>query len=116
MFTTNQADLLYQGKRIFTAPADLEIAEAFNNKVLVFYETYKILFTPENEENINRNIMMINSDGNIIWRIENTLKDEGNTYADLYKIDGLWKAYLYRGYRYDLDIETGKISNPMFVR
>jgi outer membrane protein assembly factor BamB len=77
---------------------------------------------------INRNVVALNPDGEIVWTIEQSrnvyatgdLNDQtivANPFVSLGVLDGGRVVVCdLGGLTYDLDIETGKLSNPIFTQ
>ncbi len=64
-----------------------------------------------------RNIFCYDKDGAFIWQIEPpTLGRKGSGYLSIMYNKELDKVFAFSWVRYDLDIETGKISNPEDLR
>ncbi len=67
---------------------------------------------------VNRNILMIDFDGQILWRIASD-EDYYNpwTVVGQKKSDyPAWIASTRYGYQYSLDVNTGALSNGIFMR
>lgn len=71
-----------------------------------------------------RNIIALDKNGNFLWRVEsplhkNDMRTEGyaNVFFNVYvSEDGVLQASLWGGFQADIDLETGKLSNPKVVR
>ena len=97
-------------------------------KELVYYveEDKKKLFISYNVDDVDilddmpitRNIWCFNKKtGERLWVIEQEKRNTPNTYGGaVFCSDGALRASAIGGITYDLDPETGKISNPVFTK
>jgi len=108
-FSAKDNQLFFDGHFIYQAPIKLKILESFEDKVLVFYKGYDL---PQDApiEDINRNILMVRQDGEILWRIENRVEME-HPFTQISKRDGRWIAIGFYDYGGDLDLEDGTLHN-----
>lgn len=90
-------------------------------KILVLFDNYD---HPEDDPNFGRNIVAYDARGNELWRIEDarvmvpgrTLDKVPQFYTGLRESqDGKVHAWVL-DWRYDLNTETGAISNPKYFR
>ncbi len=123
----NDKNIYFDNHEIFVAPAEVlqVLTDVFDEKAVVFYNGQELfpefdgppaLRPPlENRELhslINRNIVLIDKEGKIVWRIENDspgLDPYGYVKANR---DG-WQVKRDDGFLYDLEMNTGKVSNPV---
>lgn len=130
MISIFEKAILYNNKEIYDALAPIRITHIFNYKILLLYNSNglippyadpygdKKIISPEHLEMVNRNILMLDFDGQILWRIASDEdyynpwtvvgQDEGNPQA--------WFASTRHGYQYTLDVNTGALSNGIFMR
>lgn len=73
--------------------------------------------TGEDYPEIKQNVIAVNNDGSIRWRIEKA-PEEGyyDAYAGIFDVDGELRAYNLSGMNYKVDKETGKVSDGRFVK
>ena len=92
-----------------------------SDRVIVVFD---VLAFPEEDPDAGRNVFAFDRSGKEIWRIEDAeVKVKGRTvdkvsqgYTDIeHAEDGELFAWVLE-WRYDLDPETGKISNPKYFR
>lgn len=128
-FTSNGSKLMFNNVVVYQAPGYVEIEHQFNDKALVLYrpghlydsgpgDQYKSLESEELWKKVSRNVLMIDKDGNVLWRIQNhNYKNTPDAYlwARVHE-DGTLIAYSNTGYRSKIDIETGKILDSDLVR
>ena len=108
-FSVKDNQLFFDGHLIYQAPAELEILEISSDKALVFYKGY---YAPENAslEDVNRNVLMVRQDGEILWRIFSRAERD-NPITQIYKEDEGWIAIRFNDYGGDLDLEDGTLHN-----
>lgn len=88
----------------------------YEDKFLICYNVYKLPDLMGYEP--YRNIWCFHKDGKLLWRIQQDAEDK--KYCDIYsgvfieRDTGKLKAATGFGMVYDLDIETGAVSNPDF--
>ena len=92
----------------------------FHNKILVRLDTLGRKDINLSEK--NRNVFCLNKIGKIIWQIE----DADNFRTDSKKTDSPFVGWIIKGdivritnwnsFAYDLDMETGKLSNQKFTK
>ena len=108
-FSAKDNQLFFDGHLIYQAPIKLKILESFEDKVLVFYKGYDL---PQDApiEDINRNILMVRQDGEILWRIFSRAERD-NPITQIYKEDEGWIAIRFNDYGGDLNLEDGTLDN-----
>ena len=86
---------------------------------LVFedFVVVRLKLTGEDFPEIHRNVIAINQDGSIRWRIEKA-PEEGyyDSYAGIFDDGGELRAYNLSGMNYKVDKDTGEVSDGRFVK
>lgn len=73
--------------------------------------------TGDEYSEIKQNVVAIDRDGSIRWRIEKAPeKGHYDAYADIFEDDGELRAYNLSGMNYKVDKETGDVSDGTFVK
>lgn len=67
-----------------------------------------------NKEELARNILRINIDGNIQWTVRSQFDVEGNPFTRLHFHEGSLTAYRWDGGSYGIDVETG-VATPLVL-
>ncbi|PXZ04760.1 hypothetical protein [Gilliamella apicola] len=86
-----------------------------NNYQLALLDGFNDLFKKEPLE-VSRNIFLIKTDGQVIWRIYSKNDKFGDSFTNIYEKDGKFKAYRWDGGQYDIDIETGLATPEILIR
>lgn len=97
-------------------PAAIEKIRILNDRIILLLDNNegKILDTESFDK--SRNGFCLDLKGNILWQIEKP-RSENDCYCNIYIYnDKSFKAVSCKGITYDLDPETGKISNPVFTK
>lgn len=114
--TINDLSLEFDTKIISTVPV--------GSGAIVLFDAYDC---EEADQNYERNVFALDKRGEILWRIERSwgereILSDGTVIRNPYrwielseKKDSI-QADTWRSMRYDLDPETGKISNPQFYK
>lgn len=87
-------------------------------KTLEWKESLYVLFDANASElkESERNVFKLNSDGEIVWKIQRFPKGETvSSYTNIYVSDNTLRVFYPRGYQYDLNEETGEIFNEEFL-
>ena len=105
----------------FEAPIDKIIKVGGAVLVLLNYD-----FISKSDPNFERNVAAVDAEGTILWRIERRVGPTIgpnhtailNPYVGMGWDDKKEKIVVYDmgGLCFDLDVETGRISNPVFTR
>jgi hypothetical protein len=129
MISISNNTLLKDNKEIYSASGRIHIAHIFNEKILFLHDTSflmpqgpelrrdKIVKSEEDLKSVNENVLMIDFNGNLLWKIK-TPDRHFNPWTVLYTKENNfdWFVVNQDGYRYNIDIINGNISNPVFVR
>jgi len=68
-------------------------------------------------EATNRNVVRLDKRGRVVWRIETDASpDERIPYTHISFKSGVLTAYSWSGGEYDVDLDTGEISNGRLVK
>lgn len=115
--------LYSDGKIIYQAPSEIEgcLANSFNDSAVIVYDGRALLEDPglhllaqpkvSDEllhEKINQNVLCIDRDGNILWRVEKT-SDYPYPFSQVFQKNGELWAYRDDREEYCIDPATGKI-------
>ena len=91
----------------------------YKNKIIVRYKLCKEMYEAK-DFNMATNIWCLDKEtSEQIWVIEKpsiNLDDRMNIYSGIEVQGNKYIAYTTHGFSYDLDPETGKISNPVFTK
>ena len=86
---------------------------------LVFddFVVVRLKLTGEDFPEKHQNIIAVNKDGSIRWRIEKA-PEEGyyDSYAAIFDNDGELRAYNLSGMNYKVNKQTGEVSDEKFVK
>jgi hypothetical protein len=122
--------LTIKGKTIkfFEAPAKIYKVIMPEDDLAIFMIDVYHEKDEDNKREENRNIFAVNEQGEIVWQIEEvpdeycgidskTKEIVKESYLGLWINEkGILKVGIGRGYDFDVDIKTGKLSNPEFTK
>ena len=127
-FKAENNTLFYNGQKIFRAPGEIidTLVKNFDDRILILYESYQFapdkclaihmpkLSSQDEIDLIGRNVLMINTKGDVLWRIE-TDTDYAARYTYIREVGK--RVYVGRSddWRFLLDLRTGKISDASFM-
>jgi len=114
-------EITVSGRKV-TFPQTIDEVIVVEDRVIVLLlaDDYK-----EDDPQRQNNIIALDDAGNLLWRIErpgyNILNQQGEEiqggYWGIRKLDnGRIVAFIPIGYELNVDLDTGKVSNPMFVK
>lgn len=86
-----------------------------NNLQLVLIDGSDVIFKKKQLE-ISRNIFMVNSSGEVIWRIYSKNDKFGDSFTNIYEKNGEFKAYRWDGGQYNIDIKTGFATPEILLK
>ncbi|MEM9684774.1 MAG: hypothetical protein AAF942_15995 [Pseudomonadota bacterium] len=102
---------------------DYEIADVLtmSDRVIVLFD---VLSFAEDDPDTGRNVFAYDANGNELWRIEDArvmvegelLEKVSHGYTELHRTQDKTLHAWVKDWRYDLNTETGEISNPKYVR
>jgi len=124
-----EKDIMVDGRIVYKAPSRIQEAVFLGERIVVVYSAHEILprgsFPPDNWPRLtddqiqkaSRNVLMLDLEGNIIWRIEPWVpsgeRDWSHGYGGLLQIpkENIWRIYNRKGWSMTIDINTGSLSN-----
>ena len=65
---------------------------------------------------MSSNVFMINSSGEVIWRICKKNDKFGDSFTNIYEKNGEFKAYRWDGGQYNIDIKTGLATPEILLK
>lgn len=65
---------------------------------------------------VSRNIFLINTRGDVIWRIHSVNDKFGDSFTNIYQKDEHYKAYRWDGGQYGIDLETGFATPEILLK
>ena len=111
------------GAVVYEAPAEIDdtLTHPFNSEaVVIIYDGFRLLpddyhditnprlKDPELQKIINQNVLCIDSEGNMVWRIDST-DDRPIDFTHLFEEDGNLWVYRRDAEEYKIDPSNGKI-------
>ena len=127
-FSAEDTRLMFNGVTVYEAPGPVVIEHEFNDKALILYwpgrlydsgpgNRYKSLESEELWEQVSRNVLMVDKDGNVEWRIANfNYKNRPNFYYRIAQDDQGWFATTSDDYLKKIDMETGEVLESSLSR
>ena len=129
-FAKDSNELFYDERKIYSAPGPLYkiLTDIINDCAILIYWPQE--FYPKDKEGftinasiqdkklkevLNQNVLLIDKTGNIKWRI-GTDTDYPASYISVQHKDNKFIAFRGDDLEFDLDIHTGEISNPKYVK
>ena len=121
MYKIEGASVYYDSNLIFQVPGEIRYFVSYDDTLIV---NYVIPVEDENlfsEEEIYRNVVCINSSGEMIWRIQQLPRSETLPFRPRFEAvgfeeDGALWAYDGGGWENLIDPETGKILDREFTK
>jgi hypothetical protein len=129
-FSYIRNELSINGKKIkfFDAPAKIYKVIMPEDNLAIFMINVYHDRDEDNKPEENRNIFAVNEKGKVVWQIEEVpdkycRKDlnKNEIVKEIYT--GIWidekgvlKVFIPMGFIFDVDIKTGKLSNPAFTK
>lgn len=104
-----------RGVKLLEYPSKIHIILKFNNSVIIMLGNHKPTYG-------DRNIFRISEDGKVIWQIGQPTPfrnvDRSACFTNLWvdEITGKLKAGSLNDHDYDIDFETGNLSNETFSK
>lgn len=96
-------------------PAVIEKITIFNDKIILLLNNNEGQIVDKKSFEKSRNVFCVDLEGHILWQIE-TPEMEKDFYCNASLEDNKLIAVTWNGGTYDLDPETGKISNSRFTK
>lgn len=82
---------------------------------LILFDGLSLPECCDNEE-VARNVFLLNEKGDIIWRIFSKYDQDGNPFTNIYEKSNQIRAYRWDGGEYLIDIETGEAKPHAFLK
>lgn len=116
------------GNLIYCAPEKIDTTHILRDSIIVLYDPVELISKAkltgkeiplDTIETINRNIIMMDYTGNIIWQIKAMTQIRCNPWTvigtDAPNFN-VWYAATSEGYQYDININDGSLSNVLYMK
>lgn len=83
---------------------------------IIFEGKYIVALLGEDYKDQGRNVVGLDSSGNIIWRIPPDTKNPNYRYTSIMKKDGELYAYNFSTNQYHIDYRTGQVKSKRWLK